>query len=214
MEIVAHSFAEHDYIGGHPALDFVNTVNARDLATPFDWLDGYARLLEWAALAGVVSSNDAKQLRKLAAASPRRAEEALSKARLLRETLYAIFAELVDEGVVPRERLARFETQWKAAMARATLVAEGAAVSRRHTVAGSGLDVIADTIALGAADLLGAFPHERIRRCRGQRCGWLFNDVSKAGRRIWCDMGTCGNFAKSQRHLARQRRRRSAPGNR
>ena len=36
-----------DFIGGDAALDFVNTVTGRD-ETPRDWLDSYARLLEWA----------------------------------------------------------------------------------------------------------------------------------------------------------------------
>jgi hypothetical protein len=47
--IESHPFAARDFIGGDAALDFVNTVTGRD-KQPRDWLDGYARLLEWAAL--------------------------------------------------------------------------------------------------------------------------------------------------------------------
>ena len=49
------NFVPKDIIAGNVALDFVNTVTARD-TTPLDWLDGYARLIEWAALAGLLDS--------------------------------------------------------------------------------------------------------------------------------------------------------------
>ena len=45
--IEPHTFRANDFVGGDPALDFVNTVTGRD-ETPRDWLDSYARLLEWA----------------------------------------------------------------------------------------------------------------------------------------------------------------------
>jgi predicted RNA-binding Zn ribbon-like protein len=41
--------------------------------------------------------------------------------------------------------------------------------------------------------------------CDGETCYWLFYDVSRTGRRRWCDMATCGNRAKAARHRARAR---------
>ncbi|HEX9767154.1 MAG TPA: CGNR zinc finger domain-containing protein, partial [Nitriliruptorales bacterium] len=46
---------------------------------------------------------------------------------------------------------------------------------------------------------------ERIKVCASETCQWLFNDVSRTGRRRWCDMATCGNRAKAARHRARAR---------
>ena len=51
-------------------------------------------------------------------------------------------------------------------------------------------------------------PTDRLRICHGPNCSWLFIDSSKAGRRRWCDMGVCGNDAKSRRFHARLRQRR------
>ena len=48
MRTTAHAFAPDDFVGGHVALDFTNTVNERDTEEPCDWLDGYPRLIEWA----------------------------------------------------------------------------------------------------------------------------------------------------------------------
>ncbi|TIU06903.1 MAG: CGNR zinc finger domain-containing protein, partial [Mesorhizobium sp.] len=32
------------------------------------------------------------------------------------------------------------------------------------------------------------------------RCGWLFLDTSRGGKRRWCSMRTCGNREKVSRH--------------
>jgi len=64
-----------------------------------------------------------------------------------------------------------------------------------------------------AADLmLGAASH-RIRRCANGECLWLFLDQSKTNTRRWCDMGSCGNRAKSRRHYARAASSRRNAGN-
>jgi predicted RNA-binding Zn ribbon-like protein len=208
MKVVAHPFRPRDLVAVHPALDFVNTVTARDTPTPLDWLDSYGRLLEWAALAGATDAATLKRLRKLSADSPRSAAAALARARRIREALHQVFAALIDGEATPGASLAEIDAGWKKALGRAHLVAHGDRVEPRLEVKRSGLELITDELVLRAIDLLRDFPKERARVCLGQQCGWLFIDTSKAGRRVWCDMATCGNVAKSQRHYARRRRDR------
>jgi predicted RNA-binding Zn ribbon-like protein len=59
-----------------------------------------------------------------------------------------------------------------------------------------------------AAATMDIFRHDpgRVRRCAGPTCVLLFLDVSKSGRRRWCDMAVCGNRAKVAAHHARARR--------
>lgn len=45
----------------------------------------------------------------------------------------------------------------------------------------------------------------RLRVCDNHGCRWVFEDTSRAGRRRWCDMTTCGNVAKARRHRARKK---------
>jgi predicted RNA-binding Zn ribbon-like protein len=45
---------------------------------------------------------------------------------------------------------------------------------------------------------------ERVSRCPGRDCGWLFLNVS--GRRRWCSMSTCGSREKMRRLHQRRKR--------
>jgi predicted RNA-binding Zn ribbon-like protein len=69
-------------------------------------------------------------------------------------------------------------------------------------------DLIASMIAYRMVEHVLTLPTDRLRICHGPNCSWIFIDSSKAGRRRWCDMGVCGNDAKSRRFHARLRQRR------
>lgn len=43
----------------------------------------------------------------------------------------------------------------------------------------------------------------RLKTC--PNCHWLFLDRSRNASRVWCDMLTCGNRAKAERHYANRR---------
>ena len=207
MDIEAHDFQSDDVVAGHVALDFVNTVTSRD-TSPVDWLDGYPRLIEWAALAGVVDARTASNLRTLGEGSPREAAAALTRARKMREALHDAFVSLLTKRTVSRAVLDEIESAWKRAAARGRLASDEGRVRFETEPDNSGLDLPLDLIVLAAVDLLGELDGERTRMCRGQHCGWLFIDSSKGGRRVWCDMATCGNLAKSQRFARAEKRRR------
>ena len=69
---------------------------------------------------------------------------------------------------------------------------------------------VRDSLASTAIELLCGLPTDRARVCRGDHCGWLFIDSSKGGQRVWCDMATCGNAAKTRRHQKNAQGRRHA----
>jgi predicted RNA-binding Zn ribbon-like protein len=67
-----------------------------------------------------------------------------------------------------------------------------------------------DDFAQARASIAGSLAHyvadhdlRRLRICANDGCRWRFIDRSPAGRRVWCDMRTCGNRAKVARHRAR-----------
>jgi len=207
MQTVTHRFLPKDLVAGHIALDFTNTVTARD-TTPLDWLDGYARLVEWAALAGLVDSRVAANLRSQGEDTPREAAVALTRARRVRETLHDACVALLAKRAVPASALDEIESAWKRATARGRFAASSGRLRFEADRETSGLDLPLDLVVFAAVDLLGELDADRTRVCRGHDCGWLFIDTSKSGRRVWCDMATCGNTAKSQRFARASRRRR------
>jgi predicted RNA-binding Zn ribbon-like protein len=207
MQPVAHQFLRKDFVAGHVTLDFTNTVTARD-TKPLDWLDGYPRLIEWAALAGLLDSRVAASLRSQAEGAPREAGAAFGRARKVREAIHDACVALLEGSAVPAVAIGEIESAWKRAAARGRLASSGGILRFEADRDASGLDLPLDLVVVAAVDLLGELDTDRTRVCCGHDCGWLFIDSSKSGRRVWCDMATCGNTAKSQR-FARARRRQN-----
>jgi predicted RNA-binding Zn ribbon-like protein len=207
MQTVAHVFQPKDFVGGHVALDFTNTVTARD-TTPRDWLDGYARFIDWARQAGLVQPRSAVQLLRAMEHAPRESALVLGRARKLREALHDTLVALLAHRAVPAAALAELEGAWKRAAARGRLTSGAGQLRLAPDADASGLELPLDLVIFEAVGLLSELDPGRTRVCRGHDCGWLFVDSSKSGRRVWCDMATCGNAAKSARFARAAKHRR------
>src|ERR1044072_1328682 len=81
-------------IGGHVALDFVNTVGGTPTTARHDLLSSYEIFLVWSARTGTVDSPQAERLRRRARRRPADARQGLERARELRSAMYAVFDEL------------------------------------------------------------------------------------------------------------------------
>jgi predicted RNA-binding Zn ribbon-like protein len=208
MTVISRPFSPGDLVGGHTALDLVNTVTARNTPVPRDWLDGYPRLLEWAKLANVAEEKALLLLGKRAADSLNDAAGALARLKQLREALHTAYGALIAGKRVSPVILDEIDATWREAHGRMRLEysSEGRIVARA-SLERSGLDLIRDCVAAGAVELLRSLPIDRARVCRGEACGWLFIDSSKGGQRVWCDMAVCGNAAKTRRFQQNAKRR-------
>lgn len=56
------------------------------------------------------------------------------------------------------------------------------------------------TIARDAIDLFSGELRSRIRECANPKCGLMFVDASRPGKRRWCLMKRCGNMIKTSRY--------------
>jgi Conserved protein containing a Zn-ribbon-like motif, possibly RNA-binding len=196
--IEQHQFREDDFVGGHPAIDFVNTVTGWDVR-PRDWIPDYAALLNWARIGGILTQADAVQLLALAGAAPRAAATALKKAKGLRRAMHGLLTARV-EGAAPRaDDLEVVERMWRGFNIRRELAIDPA-TGIQIRAGEIGLDVISMAVIDAFVRLGEDFASPRLKRCAGANCGWFFFDRSKPGRRRWCDMATCGNAAKYARH--------------
>src|SRR4029453_13434295 len=115
VRVESHEFSTGDLIGGDAALDFINTVTGRD-QLPRDWLDSYARLLDWAALVHLLPKKILRALAKKAEKEPTAAAMALARAKKLRETLFALVTGIVSGIAPPKTPLPLLRQHWIASI--------------------------------------------------------------------------------------------------
>jgi predicted RNA-binding Zn ribbon-like protein len=193
-------------IGGHAALDFVNTVDWRGRPVPEEYLVDYPALLEWAGYAGLVDAAEAAQLRRRALDEPVRAAALLRSALVLREAAHRLFLARALGKPGKRADLALVNDALRRYPPRSEIVALGAAYGWRSAARAEPLSRILERLAQSLAELLTAPELARVRLCGGTDCGWLFLDTSPNHRRRWCSMEACGNRAKARRHYQSRRR--------
>ena len=196
--IERHQFRESDFVGDHPAIDFVNTVTGWDVR-PRDWIPDYAALVNWARISGIIAQADAARLQELAKASPHTAATALTAAKELRLAMHGLLTARIESTAPQANDLAMVERMWRGFNSRSELTIDpltGIQIRAGDT----GLDVISMALTDAFVRLGEDFTSPRLKRCSGINCGWFFFDRSKPGRRRWCDMATCGNAAKYDRH--------------
>src|SRR5688572_30338168 len=80
-----------ELVGGALCLDYVNTVNSR-VNTEHDYLTQYSDLVGWTNKVGLLSPALAGRIQKQAKQSQQNANEALDRAREIRELLYRLFS--------------------------------------------------------------------------------------------------------------------------
>jgi predicted RNA-binding Zn ribbon-like protein len=186
------SAAAHlDLRGGHPVVDFVNTVAWRgDSARRIDHLADYADLIAWCGHAGVLT---AAEMRAVPADD---APRVLALAKRLREALHSLWIDGMLDTLIG-------ET-YMSAMGRRQLRLTDNAVAWTEEALTTRTPV--DRIAIAAVELLTQTRLERIKGCNDEACGWLFIDSSHRQNRRWCSAADCGNRDRARRHYERSRR--------
>jgi predicted RNA-binding Zn ribbon-like protein len=194
-------------IGGHPALDFVNSVEGRGSDTTLNYLADYDRLARWCVRVGLIGSSDGARFRQQAKQRPLIAARVWREAMELREGLNKIFRALARADDPPKRAIAVFNAMIERALGNRRLqpTAPGE-IAWAWNPAKERLEIVAWEIALSAASLMtDADRRRRIRICANGPCDWMFLDTSRSGRRRWCRMAVCGNAAKVRRFRERQR---------
>jgi predicted RNA-binding Zn ribbon-like protein len=209
VESQRRDIATLDRVGGDPALDFANTLGGlREGPWDDEWLHDYADLVAWARHAGVLETDRAaRALERHAAAHPRAAGAALTRALALREQIHAVFAALADGDDPPPAALAALEAAHRDALAHAALAPAGGRLDWAFARPDDDLDRPAGNAVIAAVDLLRSDRLARLKQCAN--CRWLFLDASKNASRRWCSMAHCGTGAKVAATRARRRAARA-----
>ena len=201
--------ADVDFMGGNPALDFVDTIggmHGEESKPEHEFLRSYEDLVVFGLKTETLSGRCARRLRALARERPGEAEAVLADARRKRQLLDAAFRPLSEGSKPPSKVLGELRDFGAEAVAHGELVAseDGFAWSWERC---DGLETPLWPVAHAALELMVSGPLERVKTCR--RCRWLFLDTTKNHSRRWCSTEGCGTDAKKERYVARRRARRA-----
>ena len=179
-------------------LDFVNSNTA---ARGSDALHDFERFVRWLEGAQLLDAERAATMRRRAQQQPAGALAVLGDARRVRAVLRALAERGVASQDVRSDALGEINRVLgrSAGTRRIELQGDGTFV-RAFVPVGDAFAGLLIPIVDAAADALILDELARVRRCADPRCGRVFQDETKNGRRRWCDMATCGNRAKAARH--------------
>jgi len=185
-------------VGGHLALDFVNTV---DGDPGFENFQSYDDLVAWSARLNVLTADEVERLVRLAERRPEEAEAVHLEALALRDAIYGVFR-AIAEGEEPTFRnleiLRRYECE---ALSRGRLARGGGGFGWEWKDEGD-LAKMLWPVAHAATELLTSGGLDRLKLCVG--CYWLFLDASRNRSRRWCTMEVCGTHEKARRYVAKR----------
>ncbi|QES23731.1 hypothetical protein DEJ46_35230 [Streptomyces venezuelae] len=194
-------------MGGHPVLDFANTVAWRtDPARHAERVQSATAWARWAVAAGLLTSQQSAALQEaLGEAETEETQRQLAALRHLRALLWPVLDSLTEGGPPPPEEWSELRQVILRARENAELPP---AFPLRWQPGTERLADLGHSLALQAEALLSGPGLERIRRCGGPGCGWFFLDRSRSGTRRWCSSGDCGNRDRARRHYARSKNAR------
>lgn len=219
--MVAEDPSELALVGGHPALDLVNTVDPRGgPEPPVDHLADFGALCRWVARVSLLTEERAAALERAAEGDSRRAVAVWRRAIALREALHNVLVALVERRGVASRDLETVVEEGRAAFAHAGLARAGDPGEPGEAAFELLLDDSLDpeavlwALARAAVELLTEVDASRLRICPIQDggCGWVVLDTTRNRSRRWCDMGACGTEAKSRRLTERRRAARKSGG--
>lgn len=192
---MAERWAGSDFVAGNLCLDFANTIENRvDPAKHRDRLASPADLLSWLRYSELVRKDRKHGLDRVSRCGP----GALNQATLLREAIYRVFSAIAGKGSPGADDVNDILSAFAKGARNLSVMPTDDGVDLSWRIVADDPDSLLAPLAHSATTLLFGADLNKVKQCKG--CGWLFLDTSKNGRRRWCDMKTCGNREKVNRH--------------
>lgn len=188
------------FVGGQPAIDFLNTYYRDGVET----LNNGRDLLSWLVGAGLMDETESTRvMRRLGAKA---LDDAAAEARRVREWLREWLtrwrevpnADYSEELAALNRLMAR-----EAPRSEVVVADDGLKLVERWHI--SSADSILALIASHVAGLITEESADLLKTCTGPDCTLWFIDRTKAHRRVFCSPTTCGNRAKVAAFRQRQR---------
>jgi predicted RNA-binding Zn ribbon-like protein len=170
-----------------------------------DKLAEYSDLVAWSRHSGIVTATEAGRLIQAGKRNAREASDVFDRAIALREALYRICKALMTHRRPQMIDLKTVNDEVVGARTHERLTHGAHGFTWEWAGSEAVLDRMLWPIAQSAAEFLTTGDLSRLRECRSEGCGWLFEDTSRNRSRQWCDMQDCGNLTKVRRYRTRRR---------
>lgn len=192
-----------ELIGGHPALDLVNTLDwrFRDKESE-ELINHYADLIRFIVQLDLIRPGDARRL--VRCAPQNKPEKIVAAVRALREAAADVLYAVVEGRNPPPSPLRQLEACFNEASRQRQLHWEGSKLKWKLPQSPA-LAVPLWLLSLSVAQFITSDQMHLLRECGNEECRWLFLDTSKNHTRRWCDMKICGNRMKARRFKAQHR---------
>ena len=184
LQIQAVATENPPLVGGHPALDLLNTVPRMD-GELVDLLQSDQDVVRWLAMVGWPLAHEARGLKT---------SSLLHTARALRETIRTLVERLKAGKRVDVEPLNIFLDEARSSLRLVTNGRDGINLERQW-MRNTPQQALAP-IAESAAELIALGDLELMRQCEDEACVLWFYDRTKSHHRRWCSVSTCGNRNK------------------
>ena len=188
--------------GDIPVLQFINTVHRRATDRRKDYLENYDAFLDWAYDAKVVEETVYNSLCSESYCYYPETQAIFERITSFRECFYDLVICLM-KGIAPYpETISNFNTYFEEVKSHRRLNMNGYGMLEIWIETHEQIAFPLWNLIKGAQDFLTAVDGRIIKKCK---CGNLFIDQSKNGRRKWCNPATCGSAYWSKKYYGRKK---------
>jgi predicted RNA-binding Zn ribbon-like protein len=193
-----------ELVGGHPALDLVNTLDWRfRVGLPEEFVESYGDLLRFTEQSQLLTPRQTRHL--LRSANQSATERTLASVRELREAAAEVFYAVLDGHNPASAPVKLLETSFKVARRHQNLMWSGSRLTWGWQETTAEPELPLWLLSLSVVGLMTSDAMQQLRACDNSECRWLFLDTSKNHTRRWCEMRICGNRMKARRFKAQRR---------
>lgn len=197
-------WAAFERISGADCLDFVNSVSSRPAPVDGDYLLDYEDVVQCLLHTSLGAGMSADVLLAYPAANPVAAEYFFREMHQLRDLLDAALGNIAAAQPIEATVLDDLNTAFATILPFCRLVPAGEGLLAEEMAIPQGdPNRLKALLLLDARRLLLSAALPKVRAC--PRCGWLFLDTSKNGKRRWCSMSSCGSADKALNYYRRKK---------
>ena len=191
-------------VGGTFCCDFINTVYAWQGTNLHEYLGCYADFIAWCRKVNVGNGAVLTQLDQKGIQEPEAAEAALRQIKKIRLLLYTFISAIAAKDFTEVTKLLpSINALLHKASGHLLLYLDNDDFLLSPQEEPDNLLSPLWMVVKSLQDMLLTTDRNRIKEC--PRCGWVFADTTKNGKRRWCEPEECGTADKMQRYHAKKK---------